>query len=122
MELADDGLSSQPDLNQLPNLADADAAFAKLSELRNNRPTFGENPAQIAILPFLEACAYIFRFSILAEKGGVEGFSVQPYLDLNNSFFWRSAWVTIELATIGTLSSLHARELESLIQNSDTAM
>jgi putative spermidine/putrescine transport system permease protein len=60
-------------------------------------------PALIAIFPFLGACFYIFRFSISAEVGRIEGFSIQPYLDLMTPFFGRSMWLTIRLAFISTI-------------------
>lgn len=63
-------------------------------------------PAIIAILPFLGACFYIFRFSISGEKGAIDGFSIQPYLDLWTPFFGRSLWVTMKLATISTIFAM----------------
>jgi putative spermidine/putrescine transport system permease protein len=59
-------------------------------------------PALIALLPFLGACLYIFRFSISAEKGVIEGYSIAPYLDLMTGFFGRSVWITLKLATIAS--------------------
>jgi putative spermidine/putrescine transport system permease protein len=60
-------------------------------------------PAMIVIAPFLGACFYIFRFSISAEAGVIEGFSIQPYLDLAEPFFIKSVGVTFRLAAISTL-------------------
>ncbi|MBL4906609.1 MAG: ABC transporter permease [Sneathiella sp.] len=60
-------------------------------------------PALLAILPFLGACFYIFRFSISGEKGVIDGFSIQPYLDLMTPFFGRSVWVTFKLAFISSV-------------------
>ncbi len=60
-------------------------------------------PAILAIAPFIGACLYIFRFSISAESGAISGFSLQPYIELADPFFLRSAWVTFKLATISTL-------------------
>lgn len=57
-------------------------------------------PALIALAPFLAACFYIFRFSISATPGAIEGYSIQPYLDLATPFFLRSTWVTMKLAGI----------------------
>ncbi len=63
-------------------------------------------PAFIAILPFLGACFYIFRFSISGEKGAIQGYTIQPYLDLMTPFFGRSVWVTIKLAFIATVVAM----------------
>jgi putative spermidine/putrescine transport system permease protein len=63
-------------------------------------------PALIAILPFLGACFYIFRFSISGEKGAIDGYSIQPYLDLMTPFFGRSVWVTLKLAFIATVIAM----------------
>lgn len=63
-------------------------------------------PAVIAILPFLGACFYIFRFSISGEKGAIEGYSIQAYLDLMTPFFGRSVWVTLKLAFIATIIAM----------------
>ena len=63
-------------------------------------------PAFIAILPFLGACFYIFRFSISGEKGTIDGYSIQPYLDLMTPFFGRSVWVTVKLAFIATVVAM----------------
>jgi len=60
-------------------------------------------PALLAIAPFLGACIYIFRFSISADSGTISGFSLQPYIELADPFFLRSAWVTFKLASISTL-------------------
>lgn len=60
-------------------------------------------PALLAIAPFIGACIYIFRFSISAESGTISGFSLQPYIELADPFFLRSAWVTFKLATISTV-------------------
>ena len=60
-------------------------------------------PALLAIAPFLGACFYIFRFSISAESGSISGFSLQPYIELADPFFLRSAWVTFKLAFISTV-------------------
>lgn len=59
-------------------------------------------PALIAIVPFLGACFYIFRFSISGDKGVIDGFSIQPYIDLMTPFFGRSVWITLKLAFIST--------------------
>ncbi len=63
-------------------------------------------PAIIAILPFLGACFYIFRFSISAEKGVIDGYSIQPYIDLMTPFFGRSVWVTLKLAFVATICAM----------------
>ncbi|MEP2716932.1 ABC transporter permease [Pseudophaeobacter sp.] len=63
-------------------------------------------PAIIAILPFLGACFYIFRFSISADKGAIDGYSIQPYIDLMTPFFGRSVWVTLKLAFIATVFAM----------------
>ncbi len=63
-------------------------------------------PAIIAILPFLGACFYIFRFSISGEKGTIDGYSIQAYIDLMTSFFGRSVWVTLKLAFIATIIAM----------------
>lgn len=60
-------------------------------------------PALIAILPFLGACLFIFRFSVSAERGAISGVSIQPYLDLISPFFGASVWVTLKLATLSTI-------------------
>ena len=60
-------------------------------------------PAIIVIAPFLGAGFYIFRFSISADNGAINGYSLQPYLDLATPYFMRSVWVTLKLATISTL-------------------
>ncbi|RJE78953.1 ABC transporter permease [Paracoccus sp. JM45] len=63
-------------------------------------------PALLAITPFLGACFYIFRFSISAETGTIQGFSIRPYLDLMTPFFGRSVWLTVKLAFIATLIAM----------------
>ena len=63
-------------------------------------------PAIIAILPFLGACFYIFRFSISGERGAIDGYSIQPYIDLMTPFFGRSVWVTLKLAFIATIIAM----------------
>lgn len=63
-------------------------------------------PALIAILPFLGACFYIFRFSISGEKGNIDGYSIQAYVDLMTPFFGRSVWVTLKLAFIATVIAM----------------
>ena len=63
-------------------------------------------PALIAILPFLGACFYIFRFSISGEKGVIEGYSIQAYLDLMTPFFGRSVWLTLKLAFIASVVAM----------------
>ena len=63
-------------------------------------------PALVAILPFLGACFYIFRFSISGEKGVIDGYSVQAYTDLMTPFFGRSVWVTLKLAFIATILAM----------------
>lgn len=63
-------------------------------------------PAFLAILPFLGACFYIFRFSISAEEGSISGFSIQPYLDLFTPYFGRSLWLTLKLALIATVITM----------------
>lgn len=63
-------------------------------------------PAIIAILPFLGACFYIFRFSISAEKGVIDGYSIQAYIDLLTPFFGRSVWLTLKLAFIATVIAM----------------
>jgi len=63
-------------------------------------------PALIAILPFLGACFFIFRFSISGEPSRIEGFSIQPYLDLMTPYFGRSVWLTLRLAFIATLLAM----------------
>lgn len=60
-------------------------------------------PALIALVPFLAACLYIFRFSISADSASILGFSVQPYIDLATPFFMRSVWLTLKLAAISTV-------------------
>lgn len=60
-------------------------------------------PAFIALLPFLVACLYILRFSLSAEKGVIEGFSLQAYGDLMTPFFGRSVWLTLRLALIASV-------------------
>ncbi|WP_298258195.1 ABC transporter permease [uncultured Litoreibacter sp.] len=60
-------------------------------------------PAFIAILPFLAACVYILRFSLSAEQGVIEGFSIRAYQDLMTPFFGRSVWLTLKLAFIATV-------------------
>ncbi|MEP4197682.1 MAG: hypothetical protein ABJL99_18820 [Aliishimia sp.] len=63
-------------------------------------------PALIAILPFLGACFYIFRFSIPGQEARIEGYSLQPYLDLMTPYFGRSVWLTLRLAFIATVLAL----------------
>lgn len=63
-------------------------------------------PAIIAILPFLGACFYILRFSISGEKGAIDGYSIQAYLDLMTPFFGRSVWLTLKLAFIATVIAM----------------
>jgi putative spermidine/putrescine transport system permease protein len=63
-------------------------------------------PAFIAILPFLGACFFIFRFSLSGEKGAIDGWSIQPYLDLMTPFFGRSVWLTLKLAFIATVFAM----------------
>lgn len=63
-------------------------------------------PALVAILPFLGACFYIFRFSISGEKGVIDGYSVQAYVDLMTPFFGRSVWVTLKLAFVATVIAM----------------
>ncbi len=63
-------------------------------------------PALLAILPFLGACFYIFRFSISADKGSISGFSIQAYLDLMTPFFGRSVWLTLKLAFMATVVAM----------------
>ncbi|WP_353475381.1 ABC transporter permease [Salipiger sp. H15] len=60
-------------------------------------------PAFIALLPFLVACLYILRFSLSAEKGVIEGFSLQAYGDLMTPFFGRSVWLTLRLALVASV-------------------
>lgn len=60
-------------------------------------------PALIALLPFLAACLYILRFSLSAEQGRIEGFSIQPYITLMTPFFGRSVWLTLKLACVATV-------------------
>jgi len=63
-------------------------------------------PAIIAILPFMGACFYIFRFSISAEKGVIDGYSIQAYIDLMTPFFGRSVWLTLKLAFVATVIAM----------------
>jgi putative spermidine/putrescine transport system permease protein len=57
----------------------------------------------IVIAPFLGACFYIFRFSISASPGEIDGWSIQPYIDLAEPFFISSVGVTFKLAAISTV-------------------
>lgn len=59
-------------------------------------------PAFIALLPFLGACLYILRFSLSAEKGTIDGVSLQAYRDLMTPFFGRSVWLTLKLAFVAS--------------------
>lgn len=60
-------------------------------------------PAFIAILPFLAACFYILRFSLSAEQGTIDGFSIHAYRELMTPFFGRSVWLTLKLAFVATV-------------------
>ncbi|MEM5503003.1 ABC transporter permease [Ahrensia kielensis] len=74
--------------------------------LSRNRMLAFSLPALIAILPFLGACFYIFRFSISGDKASIDGYSIKAYLDLMTPFFGRSVWVTIKLAFIATIAAM----------------
>lgn len=74
-----------------------------ITSLTKKQALFFAAPASLALLPFLGACFYIFRFSVSAEQGAIQGFSLQPYKDLMTPFFGRSVWLTLKLALIATL-------------------
>ena len=59
-------------------------------------------PALLLITPFLAACLYMLRFSVSAETGAIDGFSLQAYVELAQPYFLRSVWLTLKLAATST--------------------
>lgn len=60
-------------------------------------------PALLIITPFLAACLYMLRFSVSAETGVIDGFSLQAYAELAQPFFMRSVLLTLKLAAVSTV-------------------
>lgn len=60
-------------------------------------------PALLIITPFLVACLYMLRFSVSAQTGSIDGFSLQAYAELAQPFFMRSVWLTLRLAATSTV-------------------
>ena len=60
-------------------------------------------PALLIITPFLVACLYMLRFSVSADTGSIDGFSLQAYAELAEPYFLRSVWLTLKLAASSTV-------------------